>query len=308
MCKSTAWFVALLALVSAGASFAQEPPAPLILEDAEPAAVARELSRALSIPVEVRGGEGRRVTLRWSPGTPAEALDRAAAALEGAWRLELRVTAGVPVGDRAGDRQPGLDGLLSIGVRDVPAARAFTFVARQLRAHPVLTGELSRRVSLSAYQAPAADVLDRLAAQAGVRWSAVYVITAPAAPPAPVFVAPARAVAEPPIPPAPAPQARAPVERARPSAGQAAERLRQGVTRVLNAPPGLRAAEVREFMALAGALAAPGAAAPDARELARRIRPTLLQWRSLYRGAAPGVQQELRPVGEVLERILRAAS
>jgi len=277
------------------------------LRAASAAEAGRELSRALGIEVRVFGGAGRQVSLDLTNPAPALAADRVAAALGGSWRLKLRVRPGAgpspsaPVAIRLAARE------LALSLRDIPAARAFAFLASDLRADLELDGPreaLERRVTLAGERAPAHVLLDRVAEQSGATWSlAIRIDASDAPPPPPPVIAPPPMVTPPPAP-APVP---VPVKPVVPSATAMRATLREGLQRILRSDPGRRAEAVREFTRQAEGFLGQLVTLPPAEQQARRqaLEALLPAWRRLYDGLVPAVQRELAPVSELLQRIAR---
>lgn len=268
----------------------------LRLQDAPPAEVSRAATSALGLPVEIRGGAGRRITVTIAATNAARLAAELAVALGGSWRATLRVRTG---GDTRSWLPPDYDRQLNLGIQDLLAERAFGLVARELKVDLDLSGPLPARVSLLAVNLPAAEVLDRLAFQAGVRWSLAYVITAPDAPavpaPAPMPMMPA---------PGPAPAVLPPARPEEPPSGPELRTLvHEALGRVLRARPELRGEAVREFVAsLAPVLAAIGGLPPGEREgRLNWLRVPLSFWRRFERGLAPEVRKQLAPVTDQLE-------
>jgi hypothetical protein len=295
---------ALAALLACGAR-AQNA---VRLENAAPAEVARELTRVLAVPVEVAGGVGRTATFEGESTVPSRLLGQAAGALGGTWRMRLHVRGG---GGAAPFKPPVLEQTLSLGLQDITAARAFSVIARELKAELVLEGALDRRVAAIGVNVPASNLLNRVAEQAGAVWWISYVIRAPDVPapprvrprPEPV-VLPRRPALPPPDPVVPT----SPVERPRVLSGpELKAALREGIQRVLRAVPDRRPEAVREVTDAARALFAPLALLTPIERSARlqHARPLLSQWRKVYRGAAPAVQKELASANELLEANLR---
>lgn len=296
----------LLALPARGRAAGAE----VRLHQAAPAEVARDLERAFGIPVEVRGGAGRQVTLTFQGLSPARVLDRVAPALGGSWRLKLRVRAGRPDSAPA---SPAVRHTMSMGLQDIPAARAFALVAKELGADLEAEGDLQARVAVLAAGVSADTLLDRIAQQAGATWSLAYVIQATDAPPiVPAPVAPPVAIrVEPSEPPRPASEIPGPSVRTPPapipSSAQLRTAVRAGLDQVLRASPDRRPEALRAFLQeserlfLGLARLAPA----ERQERLRQAQPLLTLWSQLYEGLAPPVQQQLAPISALLERHLR---
>jgi hypothetical protein len=310
MFRSTLPFI-VVALCAAAAASAQDFR--ISLPNASPAEVSEELEKVLGIPVEVRGGARRQVSLDFAAVSPSRMLDRAAAALQGSWRMKLRVKAG-----RAEQAAPSpeLEQMLALGLQDVTGARAFTVIARELKADLEMQGTLDRRVAIVAINVPANVVLDRVAEQAGANWSFSYIIQAPDAPEivAPVVpVTPTSPVAPDPsrrpatgprVTPAPAPRpAPAPPVL---SGLELRATLREGLDHILRVQPSKRTQAIRDFVADGERLFGLVAGLPPAERKARlqAAQPILSLWRRLYRGLAPEVAKEYAPVTQLLERHL----
>lgn len=288
------------------------------LENAAPEEIGRQVEAAVGAPVQLRGGAHQRLTLALPAIPPRALLDRVALALGGTWRIRLHVQAGRPAQPVAA---PRLEDTVAIGLRDVAASRAFTLIARDLKAELSLQGDLRRRVTFTAAGVPASEVLDRLAELAGATWSVSYLIQvpeqAPAPQPAPAPAAPAPPPSNFPLPGGgldvyvPAVPAR-PVVRPQPvPRAPSSEALRTGLWDALNyvirIGPDQRAAAVGDFIQYGEeTFTLLSRLPPD--ERARRIReaiPVLDQWRRLYRGLAPTVAKELAPIDRFLEQHLR---
>lgn len=287
----------LLVSPCAPSTAAQQPD--VRLEGAGPAEIEQALSRLLKSPVQVVGAKGKTVSLSL-PAPSSQALDRVAAALGGTWRARLQVRPGTA--ERAAEpdepAQP-----LTVGIRDLPASRAFATIARQLKIDADVQRPLEQRVSIFAVQAPGYQVLDQIAAQARATWSLAYVITAPDAPPPPPVRPAAPEQPEQPEPSLqPAPAVSRPVRQP-----DLRAILHAGVRGVLRASPAEREAAVRDFADLARRHAADLAPLPaaDRRTRLQPLQALLNQWQRTLRGLAPGVRQQLQPVGDVLERHFR---
>jgi hypothetical protein len=282
---------------------ASAEPVRVQLQDAAPAEAARELQRALGAPVEIRGGEGKRVTLSLLAAGSARALDQVASQLGGTWKMKLQVKPGKRENLRP---SPPLDHSMALGVQDVPASRAFALVARELRAELELEGDVEARVGLIAVNVSASVILDRLAEQAGVTWDVSYLIDAPNAP-VPVPVQPRKKDPSE-VPPAPSPAPVTPpapvVVPAGPAAAQLRAALWEGIKRIVRAEPARRTEVVREFLQQGEAmLQSLNALSPTERAERLRVLSTVLPpWKKLYQGLAPSVRGDLTPVTELLER------
>lgn len=271
------------------------------LDNAPPAEIRRQLQHLLGAPVEIRGGEGQRLTLLLATTSPTRILDRVATQLGGTWRMRLQVRAGRPDTPRP---SPSVDHAMALGVQDVPAQRAFALIARELKAELDTQGDLSRRVSIIAANVPASVVLDRVADQAGVSWDVSYRLDVPNVP-VPIVVMPQKREtselpAAVPLPP--------PVPLAIPT-GPTPEALRTelwaGIHRIVRAVPDQRAAVVQEFLQR-GDVVLQGLSRLTPAEQAerRRLLGTLVtSWKRLHQGLAPGVRMELAPVTALLERL-----
>jgi hypothetical protein len=289
-----------------GSAALGQPFAAVRLESASPAELGTALTRAVGAPVEVRGGGRRQITLTIPRGSAAQILDRAATAVEGTWRMTLRVRAGRPEG--AAPKTPDLGQELALGLQDVTAERAFGLVARELKAELDLQGELTARISVLGINAPAGAFLDRIAEQAGATWSVSYRLDVPdaalkPAEPPPTFRVEIRGPAAPPaaqpLPPLPPPLA--------PSGPEVRASLWAALQELVRASPAVRAAAVTTFLrrgvSLVGQLAP--LPEPERRARLRAATPVLIQWMRLYRGLAPEVRKQLTPVTEFLEAHLR---
>jgi hypothetical protein len=291
---------ALLAIICALCLPAQASPQELHLTDSAPAEISQELSRFLGTPVEITGAAGRRLSLSVTTPDPQAALDKVAAGLQGTWRARLVVRPGAM--DRPG-QLPGWDHSLPLSLDGVAASRAFGMVARLLRLDLDLADGLERKVSVPPGRLDASALLDRIAQQAGARWTLVYRIFAPDAPPPPLAVR-----REPPT----APPAET-VVRVQPSAPTPMARvdfravLWEHVHRLVRASPAERSAAVQAFVQEAQRLLAELDRLPAAERAQhlRSLQNVRLQWRRLYTGLAPNVQAELAPVHELLEQRLR---
>jgi len=279
----------------------QADPVRIELEDAAPPEIARQLQHVLGAPVEIRGGEGKRLTLLLATTSPFRILDRVATQLGGTWRMRLLVRPGRPEMMRP---TPPIDYTMALGVQDVPAQRAFALIARELKADLDAQGDLTQRISIIAANVPASVVLDRVAEQAGVSWDVSYRLDVPDVP-IPIVVAPQkREVIEAPnvAPPPPTMPITTP-------SGPSPEGLRTefstGISRIVRAAPDQRAAVVQEFLQR-GDVVLQGLSRLSATERADRLRVlgTLIgSWKRLYQGLAPGVRSELAPVTALLERL-----
>jgi hypothetical protein len=291
------------ALLASLPSPARAEPLRVDLNAAPPAQVARELTRVLGAPVEVRGGVGRQWTLTVSADTAEGIVERVAALLGGRWRLKLRVQPGPAPGP-----SPVLERRLSLGVENVSAARAFQLVARDLKAELQTGGDLEKRVGLIALGVPASTILDRIAEQAGAAWSFGYVLEVPEAAPA----AAPPAAPEPSVSPSPPLEAPLPAP-ARVPAPISGPELRAALSgalgRVLRMGPDRRAEAVRDFTSYGEQLfqMLDRLSPAERRERLRFAQPVLTPWIRLYRGLAPDVQKQLAPVTTLLERFLRLA-
>lgn len=288
----------------------------LRLEDAGSEEIVRQLEAAVGAPVQVRGGGHQRLTLSVPPVSPAATLDRVAAALGGKWRLQIHVRAGRPAQPGS---SPAPDAAVAIGLRDVPAARAFALIARHLKAELVIQGDLRQRVSLAPAEQPAAAALDRVAEQAGASWSLSYLIQLPdPTPEVRETPAPRPAPAPPPplpgggldvyVPVVPSKPAVRPQPAPRiPTAAALRTGLWDALNYVIRIGPDQRAAAVGDFIEYGEETFALLSRLPPA-EREQRVKealPVLDQWRRLYRGLAPNVARELAPVTRFLEQHLR---
>jgi hypothetical protein len=283
---------------------ARADPVRIQLQDATPADAGRELQRVLGAPVEVRGGNGKRVTLNLPAVAPGRALDQVAAQLGGSWRMKLLVKSGRPEIPRP---SPPLDRSMALGVQDLAASKAFALVARELRAELELEGEVDTRVALIAVNVSVGVILDRLAEQAGATWDVSYLIEAPDAPvaipvrprakdPSEVPLIPVPSV--PLVPAPPAPTLAAPAAELRAA-------LWEGIRRIARAEPARRSESIREFLQQGAALQQALALLPpsDRADRLRALSTVLPPWRKLYQGLAPNVRAELAPVTALLEGI-----
>lgn len=279
----------------------------LRLQDASPAEVGQELSRVLRAPVEVRGGEGRKVTVTLATALPTALLDRAAAMLGGTWTAKLRVTAGA---SRAAEAPPPphLERNLALGLQDVPASRAFAVVARELKADLETTGNLDQRVTVLGVNASAATMLDRIADQANARWSLVYRIEATELrmepPPPPVVPTPRVEPPSMPVAPVAAVLPRVPAAPSAPSGAAVRAALWDGIKDVVRVPPDQRAAAVAAFLRLGEQLVGSLNHLPvgERQNRLRALQPLMASWKRLYGGLAPDLQKQLAPVTEALKR------
>jgi hypothetical protein len=296
-------------LITAAGLLLAGPAAAARLEGAGPEEVARELERVVGVPVEIRGGVGRQVTLELAEGSPERQVERAAAALGGRWRLKLRVK---PGRGGPGARLPVLERRLPVGFQDITARLAFSIIARDLKADLELEGDLPNRVTVLASGISTAEILNLIAEQAGAAWSVAYRIDAPDAPPRPQPAPPAEApapaeqpVSEPAPPPPPAPREERPP--AVPPGPELRAALHDAMVRVLRTGPERREEAVRRFVREAEALFDSLARlAPSQRDVRiRTIYPILAPWKRLHQGLAPEVQKQMAPILEVLERHLR---
>lgn len=282
---------------------AHAEPQPVSLQAASPADAARALQHLLGAPVEVRGGEGRKITLNLPANTPPlKALDRVALQMGGSWRMKLQVKSGKPETPRPA---PVIDHNVALGLQDVTAARAFTLVARDLKAELELEGDLETRVSVIVVNVTVNVLLDRIAEQAGATWDVAYVIDAPNVP-QPIVVLPSRR--EPSVipqpPPVPMPEPPIPTPRVA-SATELRTELRAGIHQIVRAEPSRRSEAVREFIQRGEALLLLLDTLPPA-ERAERLRAlatVTAPWRRLYQGLAPEVHKELAPVTALLARL-----
>lgn len=271
------------------------------LEDAPPSEIARQLQHVLGAPVEIRGGEGKRLTLQLATLSPERILDRVTTQLGGTWRMRLLVRPGRPETPRV---SPVIDHSMVLGVQDVPAQRAVALVARELKAELEVQGDLSRRVSLIAANVPASVVLDRIAEQAGITWDVAYRLDVPDAP-APVPVAPRPREMPELLPAAPMPPPVVLPVPTGPSAAALRSELWAGINRIVRAAPDQRAAVVHEFVQR-GEVILGGLARLSPAERAERLRvlgSVVVSWTRLYQGLAPTVRSELAPVTALLERL-----
>jgi hypothetical protein len=271
------------------------------LDNAPPAEIARQLQHVLGAPVEIRGGEGQRLTLLLATTSSWRILDRVAMQLGGTWKLRLQVRAGRPNAVRP---SPPIDHSMALGVQDLPAQRVFALIARELKVELDTQGDLSRRVSIIAANVPANVVLDRVAEQAGVSWDVSYRLDVPNVP-VPIVVMPQKRE-EPELPLAVPPQP--PLPMLVPT-GPAPEALRTelwaGIHRIVRAAPDQRAAVVQEFLQR-GEVVLQGLTRLTPAEQAERRRllgSLVLSWKRLHGGLAPGVRAELAPVTALLERL-----
>ena len=273
------------------------------LQDATPAEAARELQRALGAPVEIRGGEGKRVTLVLAAPTATRALEQVTAQFGGTWKLKLLVKAGRPETPRP---SPAVDHTMALGIQDGPASRAFAIVARELKAELELDGDIEARVGLIAVNVSAAVILDRLAEQAGVTWDVSYQIDVPNAPVA-IPVQPRKKEAAEVPPPPVMPAVPLPAVPATPSAAELRAALWEGIKRIARAEPARRTVVVQEFLQQGEAmLQSLNALSPTERTERLRVLSTVLPpWRKLYQGLAPSVRGDLTPVTELLERLIK---
>lgn len=272
------------------------------LTDAATPEIARQLQQLLGAPVEVRGGEGKRLTLLLATTSPQRILDRVATQLGGVWRMRLQVRPGRPEMARP---TPSVEHSMVLGVQDVPAQRAFALIARELKAELDTQGDLTRRVSIIAANVPASVILDRVAEQAGVWWDVSYRLDVPDAP-VPVVVMPQKREPSRPPEPAPLPLPSPVIEvPTGPTAPALRTELWAGIHRIVRATPRQRAAEVQEFL-LRGEVVLQALARLTSAERAERLRvlsSLVGSWKRLYHGLAPGVQSDLAPVTGLLERL-----
>ena len=287
----------LLAALLAGAAPAQN--ARIAVQNVSGPEAARVLSEALGVSITVSGGAGKRVTLDLPPSEQGDAPRRLAAALGGTSRLKLQIM--------PGEQGPtpaiaDLDRPLTLTVTDVPAARVFRLLARELGAELVPAADLSRRLTLQFTREPLRDALSRAGAAAGVRWSLAYEITAPDAPPPPPAPRPTPPAPQSPAP-MPAPIPPMPAAPTPPQTRTLADELQQ----VVRSDPRARDEAVRRFVSRAEELLRPFAALPptERAERVRSLQPLIQSWRRLYDGLAPDAQRHVAPVTEVLNRYLR---
>lgn len=271
----------------------------IAVQNVSGAEAARVLSEALGVTITVTGGAGKHVTLDLPPGEQGGAPRRLAAALGGTSRLKLRI---MPGDQGPTPTLPDLERPITLTVTDVPAARVFRLLARELHAELVPAADLSRRITLQFTREPLRDALSRTGAAAGVRWSLAYEITAPDAPPPPPAPRPAPPAPQPTAPP-PAPVPRAPALPSVPLARTLADELQQ----VVRSDPRARDEAVRRFVSRAEELLRPLSALSETErtERVRSLQPLLQSWRRLYDGLAPDAQRHVAPVTEVLNRYLR---
>lgn len=280
---------------------AKADPVRIELHDAPPAVIARQLQHVLGAPVEIRGGEGKRLTLLLAATSPQRILERIAVQLGGTWRMRLLLR---PRRADAPTIAPQIDHGMTLGVQDVPAQRAFALIARELKAELDVQGDLTHRVSIIAANVPANVVLDRVAEQAGVSWDVAYRLDVPNMPAPIAVVPPARETSELPkvvIPPSP--PASVVAMPTGPSAASLRAELWAGIKRIVRVAPDQRTAVVQEFLQR-GDVVLNGLARLSPGERAERLRVlgTLIgSWRRLYQGLAPRVQTELAPVTALLE-------
>jgi hypothetical protein len=151
-------------------------------------------------------------------------------------------------------------------------------------------------------------ILERVAQQAGASWNVSYVIEAADAPePSPIVVPrivtpePARAVL--PTAPSAAPE----LTVAPPSGPVLRANLMDGINHVVRAEPSRRRDAVQDFLAYGELLFRAMEPLPleDRRQRIRVAWTVLTPWRRLYRGLAPDVQRELKPISLFLEDRLR---
>jgi hypothetical protein len=283
----------------------------VMLKDAPPAEIQKELSRALAAPVEVRGGAGRTVSVTLSTASPSLTLDRVAALLGGGtWRMKLRVRPAPAGTDPSPSPRPILERNLLIGLQDVPGDRAFANVARELRADLEEEGELQGRVTLPPVNLPVNTLLDRIGEQAGATWSIRYVIDAVDVPPVVIRIPGENEIPAPkpmPVLPDPVVPISPPPPRA-PTATQLRAALWADIHFLVRVDPSAREVAVIDFIEKADRrIAALSHLPPLIRaERIRHAATILKQWRRLYVGLAPNVKKELAPVSQWLERNLRA--
>lgn len=299
----------LLPLVALAGAPAHAQLVRVELRNAGPDQVARELSRALAAPVDMRGGRGRTVSLTLATTSPALTLDRVAAQLGGTWKMELRVRLGQAGGGPA--VRPLLERRLAVGMQDLPAERAFGLVARELKAELQVEGATDRRVTLAPMPRSALVLLDSVSEQAGASWSIRYVLQTPDAPPPPepeerdLVLPPPRVAPPPPAPARPAAPRVPMVSLVAPTGTALRQALWADVNQLLRADPGQRAQAVSEFIATGRQrIAALAGLSPAAR--AGRLataRSVLIRWRRIYQGLAPGVRKELAPAAKFLESV-----
>jgi hypothetical protein len=293
-------------------------PVEIRLEHATPAQAAEALQRATGLDVKINGGARRLVTLAMTAPRPELAIARVATALGGTWYIRLKVKNGrAPADAPVPQRQ---ERLVNLGLNNVTATQAFSALARDLRMQLETEGELTGRVSFTAARLPASDVLDRVAAVAGVQWSLGYTIESPDVPPPP----PPRPVmqepstpdeTEPSVDPA-TPGSRRPAPRPRngtpsilpPSVLSGPElrlQLKAGLSALVRASPDQRAGAVRDFMLDAERMMAMLRSLPTVERdtRLRLISTVVLPWRRLYDGLAPDVQREFQPVSEFMDRL-----
>jgi len=288
-------------LLLATACPASAETARIELEDAPPAEIARQLQHVLGAPVEIRGGEGKRLTFVLAAVSPLRILDRVAAQLGGTWKMRLQVRPGRPETARLA---PPIDHAMALGVQDVPAQRAFALIARELKADLDTQGDLTHRVSIIAANVPASVVLDRVAEQAGVTWDVSYRLEVPDLP-LPVVVMPRPREITELTSPASAPLPPPVVVPTGPTPNSLRAELWAGIGRIVRVAPDQRTAAIQEFLQR-GNVVLQGLSRLSPSERAERLRvlgTLIVGWKRLYQGLAPGVREELAPVTALLERL-----
>lgn len=290
-----------LGLPAAGAASGR-----VVLKEAGPREVAAALSEATGVPVQVRGGVGRRINLDVDPGRPATAVARAAAALHGDYVTLLRVR----------PRQPNLpDALLPVdqeittGFVDLPVRRGYEWVARQLGFRLDWAAPDEVRISLVVSGLSAAALLNRLASESDTQWDITYLIEAPdqPPPPPPVRVAPLSSPADPMRDRSQIPAPVAPPGEALPEPAAIKAALHDAMLRLLTAAPaerGASAAEMVRYLDTLGLTLSRVGSTGRSSHIAA-LRPLFAAWRQFYNGLAPQTQGQLIDVAAAFGRVER---
>lgn len=302
-------FLSLLLIAAAfGAPAGAAGSGQLVLKEAGPREVAAALSEATGVPVQVRGGVGRRINLDIDTDRPSVAVARAAAALQGQHVTLLRVRprqADVP------DAVLPVDQEITTGFVDLPVRRGYEWVARQLGFRLDWAAPAEARISLVVSGLSAAALLNRLASESDTQWDIAYLIEAPdqppPPPPAPVRAPPRSVLPDPARDKSQIPAPTAPPGELLPEPAAIKAALHDAMLRLLTATPAERNVSAGEMVRYLDALGLTlsRAGAPGRASHLAALRPLFAAWRQFYNGLAPQTQAQLIDVAAAFWRIER---
>jgi hypothetical protein len=307
-----AWFtlcsLGLCGWVSPAPAGALEPERMTLTLPASPAEdAARALSSLLGAEVAVEGAVSRRAAVQVTAGTPAELLDRVAAAYSGAWVPVYTVTIGRE--SEEPPPQPRSGRSVTLRVQKVPARAALQMVARAAGARLRLSESLWGTVTLEGETLSVEEAMQRVTAQVGATWRTSYALLVPEPPaaPAPTVETPAAPSVEslsPPVSITPPPGT--PSVPARPALVLGVASLRTALTadlaRLLQTDPNVRRPAVEQYAARLESLLNEVAPAGRPRPQLAPLRPYFRSGLRAFRGLTPDQQDEFRPVFDLLKR------